>query len=366
MIRMIAILNLLDSEGSKITMVGFTPSVNNISPMITPIVGVRRNGSNPFLLGASKLGSGATYESKDTIDYYIFKMPSDSNGNFPSVNHIRIDGLNINHFTILFDTYNNGYPIKIKVNGNYIENNSPTFTVGNLIGNSHDVYIENWSMPNYPMRIQGIFTGLEIFIDERNLIEMWSKRSDRSSNLEPAYGIISNLGFIKFLDFNKEIQDYVRQRLLKPNLSIKMYVENTWFRDEFNNTKLPSDHSKIQQIAELVTNKWDYNSLNFEVSVECKDDLEEWQNITVPEIELTPNKTMLDLFNYLKSLTPSKFVFEPLDMETEIRLGSIIIDYYYLNKGNLWESYDKLCQRAQTHIYKNSVGNVVIKYSGGN
>ena len=71
---------------------------------------------------------------------------------------------------------------------------------------------------------------------------------------------------------------------------------------------------------------------------------------------------MYSVYEYLLSKTPKKWVFD-LDEETKTFLQGITCAYTYLESGNLWSQWDKLCQIAMLHIYKNNENKVVVRHS---
>ena len=109
MITLTAKINLLSGDNSALTLGSDDLSGNNISSNLSGIVGVKKNGSNPFIIGASKLGDGSTFS--DGVDYFIGNELSDSYGDF--VNEYIIDiksKTTLNTITIAFDTLNKRHP----------------------------------------------------------------------------------------------------------------------------------------------------------------------------------------------------------------------------------------------------------------
>ena len=368
MIRMTAEIELLQGSGEINTeSITISPSGNNISAGIEGVVGFRKAGSNPFLFGISKLGSGATYSGGE--GYFIGSQAADAEGNFatPYTLTFSIDDLdtsNIN-FSILFDTYNNAYPNTIqgivyadgaKVGDLHIVHSQTlcAFIYNGTVSGSNiefRITISDWSMPNYPLRIQGIYTGIKLYIDRRNMLSLSAPIKDRSDNEQPSYGIISNSGSLSLIDGTGEIKEYARMKLLKPDLDVQLTLEDTLTK-------------KKQSIGKFKTYSWSYNNKNFDVDIELKDDLEKIQD-SIEEGFALQNSSMnfLQIYNWIKGKIETlytSFVFKELDIETQSVLTNISCQYPYLDVANLWEQLSKLCNIAGLHIYENENKEIVV------
>ena len=75
MITLTAKINLLSGDNKALSLGSDNLSGNNISSNLSGIVGVKKNGRNPFIIGASKLGDGSTFS--DGVDYFIGDKLSD-------------------------------------------------------------------------------------------------------------------------------------------------------------------------------------------------------------------------------------------------------------------------------------------------
>jgi len=72
-------------------------------------------------------------------------------------------------------------------------------------------------------------------------------------------------------------------------------------------------------------------------------------------------KTMLDVYNSLKAITPNDYVFAELSTATKTYLQSISIgENAYIESGSLWSAWDKFGKANGLHIYKNKQGEVVV------
>ena len=205
-----------------------------------------------------------------------------------------------------------------------------------------------------------------ISVTPKNLISLDCSIFDRSDLKLPSFGIISNTGNIKINDMYdsdkkcRPILQYAEKGRLSKGLSCEVYLNNTILR-------------KRTKVATLETDRWDYDSENFVVSVSIKDDLEELQNIEVEGIGYNSSNsgsfTLADIYNYLYNITSRSYrivSFGNLDEKTQLILSQSRFRYPILESGTLWQQWTKLCQVAQLHMYKNNEGLIMCKYNGGN
>ena len=363
MITLTAKINLISGDSGTLSDVSSNLLGNNISSDIGAIKGVKSQGSNPFILGASKLGDGSTLSGG--VDYFIGGVQSNKNNRFVQPYEITISGTDITSFTIEFDKVNNRHPNTIVIDNVEYADDDAVFTVNVPSADTHTIIIDNWNSPNYPLVIMGIYVEISIDIDYRNLISLNRSITYRGDNKLPSYGIISNTGNLEFNDLTGEIKDYAEQMLLTRDLKVVINLNNTL--------------TKIQeQVGVFETRDWTYDNDNRSVSVSLKDDLEEWQDIQVQGFDYDPRKpnavlrerTMANLYVWLqdKAKTPSKYKmlsFEDLDEKTRNILTNTTIEYPLLESANLWEQWTKLCEVCGLYIYKNNEGNTVCTYTYG-
>lgn len=359
MITLTAKINLLSGDNKALSLYSTNLSGSNISSDLRAIVGGRKTCLNPFIFGVSKLGSGATFESKQSFSsrsgggYYI-------GGTVPLTISIRTTSA-LKSLTIAFDTVNNRHPKTISINGVEYKDDDAIFTANNLPENIlYSITIKDWNTPNSPIIITGIYALVDIVIDRRNLISLERTIYDRADLKLPSFGIISNTGNIEFNDIDGEVRDYAEQLLLEKGLKCEIKLNNTLV------------DGASETIGVFETNEWDYDNNNRVVSVSLKDDLEEWQEINVDEISYDPRKTEHKpfqwLYEHLWEITNPKYPmvkYGDLDLDTKKALQRII-QYPMLKAGTLWQQWTKLCEVCQLHIYKNSNGIVECKYNGGN
>lgn len=340
-------------------------SGNNISADFKDMWGRKSKATTPFVVGSSKLGNGETYSEK--VDYFIGTIKSDNNGYFAQPYIIEIKSLNAKSLTIAFDNQNNRHPNTIDINGTTYTDDDAIFTVNDISPEGQEEFvtitINNWNTPNYPVVITGIYVDVQINLDKRNLISLNRNIACRADDNLPSYGIKSNTGHIAFKDLDGEIRDYAEHMLLASDLKVNIFVNNTLTKN-------------AEQVAEFETQYWDYDNDNRTVSVSLKDNLEEWQDISVNGFDYDPrnpykvlaNGNMADLYKWLWNKTPKKYqmlAFGDLDETTRNILTSTIIKYPLLKSGTLWSQWHKLCEVCGLYIYKNNKGNTVCIHTLG-
>jgi hypothetical protein len=202
--------------------------------------------------------------------------------------------------------------------------------------------------------------GSLINLTSRNSFSIERSIFDRSNFETADWGVISNGGNLKFVDSDGEIKRLAVLRQIKSGMLVNLYLENTLAKSKSN-------------IGQFLTEKWNYDNDNRQVSVTFKDELEEWQDIVVEKVVYNPfaekNLSFEWLYNYLFELTPSKYdmlKFESLDEDTKIILSNRKFEFFILDAKNLWSAWTQFCVACQCHIYKDNNGKTVCKYNGGN
>lgn len=180
--------------------------------------------------------------------------------------------------------------------------------------------------------------GLVYELNNRNLISFDISSFEKSKIDLPSFGVVSNSASVSFNDYDRTVYNYIKLNYLKSNLTVTPYLTNL-----ITKAKEPK--------GVWLTDKWEYDNNTNEVSVTLKDDLLEWQNISVGNQWLVGSKNMYEILELIQSFTPSKFEFE-IDNDTKTYLQNITCNYPYLQNGSLWSQYDKLCQVCGLSIYK--------------
>lgn len=360
MITITARINVSESSGGTIKSADSNLSGNNVSADIKHILGKRSvNIGNPFILGLSKLDSGATYA--DNLPYFIGAQLSDSNGNFAQSYKITISGSDISTAIIVFDTENNRHPNTLIVDGEVVYDDDPQFELAFAnASDTHTIEIRNWNTANAPLIITSIYADVNIDINKNNLIAFNSDILDRANVQYPSFGIISNSASLTFADFNEQVLDLITQQILHSGIKVEV-----WLNNDISNTQ--------EQVCLMETRELSYDNDNRQVQVSLKDNLEEWQDINIEPVNYNPLKpqsqTAEFFFNYLYSQTPNKYSmlsFDKLDEETQNILSNTTIEYPVLENGSLWDSWQKLCELCMLHIYVDYEGKTVVKYNNGN
>lgn len=382
MIKLTARIQLFGDGSNSLKYVSITPNdTNNIGKSkqgslgnLSNVANTRIRSGNAFIIGSSKIGDGSTFSN--SVDYFIGKTLSNENGEFihsdsTSGYSLYIEPIStIGNVTIVFDDIGGGYPLSIVHSNNTVYVNDDAIVTLKVKEGDDGVKINSWNKPNAPLIIRGIYTDVSIDLDYNNLISMSGSIFERSDYKLPNFGIISNSGNIEFNDIDGEILDYAEEGWLTGGLETKIQLVNTLKKD--------GDGNYVKNnVGTYYTATWNYDTDNRTVSVSIKDDLEEWQDITVEGFNYDPrnpnkvltNKTMLELYDWLWKKTPSKYKMQSvseLDQDTRDKLAKTYIEYPLLKSGNLWQQWSKFCQANQTHIYKNFDGIIVCRYNGGN
>lgn len=205
--------------------------------------------------------------------------------------------------------------------------------------------------------------GTEIALDKRNLLNMSSDIIDRADIVLPSWGLISNGGNISFVDYDGTIKRYAQSLMLTSQTKVNIYLTNTLKRVS-------------TEVGEFFSSKWSYDNNNSEVVITITDGLQKLQDISFNPLQYDLSQddysvTALDLYNIICNelnangfnvLYPSSSEF---DRNTRTHLSNIVINYPYINKGNLWRILNDFGIAFQLHIYKNRKGVIVCVYSGG-
>lgn len=362
MITITAKINI-SGGGGNINSVTTSDEKLNVAADLNSIVNAQGiSVGTPFILGKSRLGSGAYYTN--SLPYFVGRYLADSEGNFSQSYTITIRGSNIFSATIVFDKENGRHPNTIIVDGETLYDDDAQFEIAfTNTANTHTIVISNWNTPNEPLVITSIYASLDIDIDRENLISFNSYIMDRADVQKASYGIISNSANLTFADFDKQAIDLITQRVLHSGIKVDVFLNNT-------------DNVVQEQICSMQTRELSYDNDNRQVQLSLKDNLEEWQEINVESInyynddgsERKP-QTAQWFYEWLYEKTPSKYnmqKFEELDDETKAILRSTTIHYPLLESDNLWNDWDKLCQLCLLRIYQNNEGRTVCKYNNGN
>lgn len=362
---MITLIASLDFKNPSVNLTNFStgiPFPNAISKGLSNVFNTQKKAQNPFILGSNKLGKGANLISQ--VDYYISGLSylSDIDGNFPDTTQLTIHSPEtIYNITICFDIIGGYHPKSVTVGDKTFVDDDAIFTIP-IENGATDIVIEisNWNAPNRPLVIQGVYVSAKLDLDFTNTTSISNTISDRAEITRPSYGIISNTGDCEFIDSNGEIKDLIELGIIKSGEKLSIYLKNSLN----NNTDL---------IGIKYAYNWDYDSDIKSVRLELKDALEQWQSIafegfyfdTKYGIE-TNQKRASEIYEMLKSATPSNFEFADLDRETSDVLYRTMIYYPQLTANSLWNAWEKFCNLCLLHIFIEKNGKVKCVYNGGN
>jgi hypothetical protein len=311
--------------------------------------------SNPFIWGVSKLDGSSAFKDDRELNYYIGQFSARTDFYFSSnyTLNINFGGTTISSLFISFDTLRNQFPLSFTVS-------APTIEDFVVIPNSAEAHIifpksiasctitfTNWNTPKYPLVITGIYTANTIDINSRNLLSAEFNIMSENDTSMVGFGIFCNSGSIKYKDATMRTKSLYDKHFLDDKYPIRLFVKNDIY-------------GKSQEYRNFLTDKFSFDDNNTSVTVTFKDDLEEWQNINAPRLNVVNNGTAYNVVAHLMNITPNKWQFE-LDFNTEELLRNIILEKMYLKSGTLWSQWDKVCQAFGLKIYKQNQNAVVIK-----
>lgn len=193
--------------------------------------------------------------------------------------------------------------------------------------------------------------GTEITLDKRNALAIDQNIVDRRNTLAPSYGIISNGASLEIIDYKGEFKSLAQSYRLNDKSVAAIYLTNTLVKN------------CSAQMGKYYATQWVYDDNGQTVRANLSDDLVDWQNIHVEGFYLQNSEMSgFDIYNYLKEKTPSRWQFENLDQTTKQVLEEYIIENPYLQGGNLWSQWYKLCVACGLYIFKNRQAKVAVSY----
>lgn len=345
MIQLNATINVLDALGEQLVSTSTTSSKSNVSADISDLVGHKNKYENPFILGSNKCGDGSFLYDK--VKYFIGGEASNENGDFANSYVFLLNGTNLTHFTMEFDKLNNAYPTSIIVDGTTYANDDTTFTVANLASTtSITVKISNWSLPNRPLIVQSIFVGLTIDIDYKNAIEISSELKSSSDNSQPTFGLLSNVGNIRFNDIGGEVKDYAEMQLLKSGCKVEIFLKN-------------SLTNQTQIVGRYNTEEWNYDNDEVSVSVSLTDKLIALQDVIVPPLATQVDITAYDYWLYVIAYIPQGFSINisesKINALKNIKIGKMCAD-----GKSVWSSINNICNAALMHCFLDKNGDICL------
>lgn len=338
-----------NTEDNIITDIQFSDSGNNISANMSNIINVSNVVRNPFIIGKSKLGNGATFSGGER--YFVAKQYStDTILNFDVYTEKSSTGI-----IIAFDTRNNKYPDSFTVNGTTITPQSSIVVciVGTqtVTENGETKYKYSFSVSSQfsdgtPMVISGIYFRIKFELNKNRLYDIDITQNSRTTYNKPKFGLNSNSGTIKINDYDERLLEYIRLNQIRKGSSIDVFI-------------VSGQKSSPEKVARMYVTSIDYDNNNYNVTLGIGDNLVIFQQIIINEIMMSDTqKTALDLYNILKNYAVG-FNFSPTESAISV-LTNTVIKYPVLSAGKLWNAFYKLCNLCGLYMYIGANNDVVI------
>lgn len=190
-------------------------------------------------------------------------------------------------------------------------------------------------------------------LDNAKLLSLQREIKDRGNIEKPNWGVYSNTGNIEFIDYSGTFLNYANARLLTSDIPLTLKMIDTI-------------SGKSQSLGDFLTDKWNYDTYNAKVKVSIKDELTIMQNIWVDKISYDSNLYASEIYDYLKTLTPSSIVI-PTRNATNIPYplyslldssNGIKIQYGFMKADTLWNCWDKLCKLCMMYMFNDTNANV--------
>lgn len=352
MITLTAEIKIHDG-GEPIKNVSITPSNNNISSDISSVLGVEKKAIRPFLVSSSGIDVMETVENR--VDYFIGSVVSSSTKQFSTPYILTTNG-SCEEITIVFDEANIQYPTSITVDGTiyeYERNDCKYVVKVGTTESTHTIVIDNWSVANEPLVITGIYSSLSYVADYSSLTDIEGQHKDRANTSMPSYGIYSNSGSMSVNDAKGILKNYIESRIIKQGMPLTITLEDTL--------------SGLKQVVgQYITTDWDYDYINKVATCTIKDNLEELQNINLNVVPYQSfvGSTGKDLYNMMKSQTPSRFKFvsyDNLNDATKQKLEKLKLANLYIDGSSTWARWSDFCLAMQSHIYSDYNGNTTFE-----
>ena len=336
-------------------------------------------GSNPFIVGLTKVGTGATFTaSTNGYDGYASKVATsetlydDKNKNLGYA--IPNGGLRITvtsaepleMLTLYFDKFSNAYPVRMTLDyGNYheeVDNYSPRMFAFKLDGTRKEAVITflSWSQPNSIVRFTGLLDGLEETYDKSNNLQRVSVKMQSTASDLPEYGCIGKTDSIVLYDNDYQIRQLAERGFLSKGLPISVYV----------NDSLVCSYSSSA----------DWSENGKEISVSLEDEIMNWDAIPLnlldpPFFYASLNKFDNRVVSNLWELLISTLKIAGVEVDRDgVYLGRVVVSqatmlslqkiklglWYQPEQLNLSEFVNNICTLGQINIYIGFGNRIVI------
>lgn len=338
-----------DGSGN-VTAIDLASVLNNIKPSI-----------NPYRLNYSVLDSGALFW--DEKSFYIGGVLSasvqsaDGSYEFGTPYKFEIETASgIAFFGIMFDSLNRNYPTEIIVDGVPYANNSGIFYAFNLdkAVKKHTIEISKFSTPYALLQIQGVFSDIEIVVDNRNGLSIDIDIDDREDNKKPSFGVISNGGSLSFIDSRGVVKNLIDSYMLGDKNRIDIVMKNSAYNKEY-------------KVGTFYFSTLNYDIEDNVVSIDFVDDMVMLQDILTQNMPFKFNAKMYDVFVFLSNKMPERYktknsMFYEHNIPENVldTLKDTVCKYAYLNTDNMFANWNKLCTVCGLYIYKDHNGDMSI------
>lgn len=336
----------------KINKITFNKESNNISSFVggnyNENISKTSRGSNPFILGSSKLGEGQTFVN--SYQGYMSRYMSASDNS--STLSFEITGENIINLTIIFNEITNEYATKIRVNNIIYENYSTTFII-RFPAIQKKIYVDilEWNLPNKNIKISSINLNLKSEYTRSNgLISFTRGNQIIDDNSKPIYGLIGQYGRVEINDKNNVIQQLAEQNLLYTNKDVKIYLGN-------------------KMIGAYITSSFNKENDSNKITIELESGITKMQDINVPKTIFRKGTSLKSIWKYLVQIAINNgFEFENITRFGIIAQGGIFdimehitYDYPYIDEDNLFNQFNKICDLLKLRMYQNEDNLLVFK-----
>ena len=325
---------------------------NNSNPSALNTAHIGRRG---FVLGASKLGSGDKFVSKqDKYPGFMGRQLSDINGVYTPPVQFTLVGTDINNFTIRFDKAAKQFATIINVDGTDYNNNNEVFTWSGLTSNVHKIQIKQWNTPLFPIRITSILVGLTIEYNNSQIRNVIAGSQSTFDNTKPNFNVVNQYGRIDIVDTDDRILQLAEMQLLRANLPIYIFLN----APEKNLNESQNDYMariKSYMIGNYRSSEWSINYGNSFIQVTLNDEIENWNNTLFGGVVFETARTVYDLLSIILN-----HIHKEIQLPVYIKehLQSIRIGFGYLSISNLREAIEKICNIGKINIFNNIKGDL--------
>lgn len=354
MINYSAEINIIDTDG-EVSAVNVNAPENNVSSGVSISNNDIDQGKKIFLLGDDTNDGtplNGEYSYTDADGYPGFMSTGLATGTLTVVITTNTT-TEVAHF--YFDRYFNQYPQTITYNGETYENAEPIFSLAlDMTQTSHTVTMSNWTHPERPYMVCTINAALRMIFDRSNLMTFNFTRSEIADNEQLSYGIVANTGEMTVKDKNAKLRLLAAQNLLLPDQDIKIYLEST---------DSESKAAIKDTIATMHSERWSYNSTEYQATISLYDPIQELQSHNVSR-NLSEPTTAYELYQFLYEKTVALGFNVNFYSDSIGILNDIQIQYPYIEECTLWEAWNKLANLARLHIYTDADGSIIVRYYG--